>query len=88
MQHKSGYCRVCVGDISAKNELFGWSLEWNIMEMAMFAWDPCGVELAHSLCLSPTSEQGSYRGMLSKLFLIKHEECPAAKQTAIENPTS
>lgn len=47
--------------------------------MAMFAWDPCGVELAHSLCLSPTSEQGSYRGMLSKLFLIKHEECPAAK---------
>ena len=37
MQHKSGYCRVCVGDISAKNEVFGWSLEWNIMEMAMFA---------------------------------------------------
>ena len=31
MQHKSGYCRVCVGDISAM------SLECNIMEMAMFA---------------------------------------------------
>jgi len=88
MQHKSGYCRVCAGDISAKNELFGWSLEWNIMEMAMFAWDPCGVELAHSLCLSPTSEQGSYRGMLSKLFLIKHEECPAAKPNSNRKPNN
>ena len=49
------------------------------------AKDPCCIELAHSLCFSPTSEQGSYRGMLSKL-LIKHQECPAAKPNSNRKP--